>query len=50
MEPSPLMLSENSSFGPHVGSVTEGGLLSAAHVVTFPTSDVTTQVNALLLV
>ena len=50
MEPSPLMLTENSSFGPHVGFVTKGGLFSAIHVVAAPPSGVTVQVNDIALV
>ena len=46
-----MIFTENSSFGPHVGSVTKGiGNLSAVHVVTVPPSGVTTQVYELVLV
>ena len=50
MEPSPLMLTENSSFGPHVGSGISIGFFSAPHVVAFPPSGVTTHVKILALV
>ena len=46
-----MIFTENSSFGPHVGSVTKGiGNLSAVHVVTVPPSGVTTQMYELKLV